>query len=103
MTSIWKCSVLLAVLKRQARKLNSGPSPTTKTRLLSFNRTQTRVVIGLLARYNTQRRHLYLMWLTTLYASGMVQRKKPQSTFCVSVKLWLLVKHAYSGFLLYGP
>ena len=34
--------------QRQARKLISGPSPTSKTRLLSFNRTQSRVVTGLL-------------------------------------------------------
>jgi len=31
--------------------------------LLSFNRTQTRVVTGLLAGYNTLRRHLHIMGL----------------------------------------
>ena len=33
--------------QRQARKINSGHSPTLKIRLLCFNRTQSRVVIGL--------------------------------------------------------
>ena len=41
-----------------------GPSPAAKTRLLSFNRTQSRVVIGLLTGRNTLRRHLSLMRLT---------------------------------------
>ena len=47
-------------IQRQARKLISGPSLTTKTRLLTFNRPQSRVVIGLLTGHNTLRRHLYL-------------------------------------------
>jgi len=47
----------------QARELIAGPSLTTRTRLLSFNRTQSRVVTGLLTGHNTLRRHLYLMGL----------------------------------------
>jgi hypothetical protein len=35
----------------------------TKARFLSFNRTQSRVVIGLLAGHNTLRRHLNVMGL----------------------------------------
>ena len=34
-----------------------------EVRLLSFNRTQTRVVIGLLTGHNTLRRHLHIMGL----------------------------------------
>jgi hypothetical protein len=33
-------------------------------RLLSFNRTQSRVVTGLLTRHNTLRRHLHIMGLS---------------------------------------
>ena len=40
-----------------------GPIPTVKTRLLTFNRIQSRVVTGLLTGHNTLRRHLYIMWL----------------------------------------
>ena len=48
------------------------------------------VISGLLAGHNTLRRHVYWMGLTiSPYAGGVVQRKKPQSTFCVSVKPWL--------------
>ena len=55
--SIWQCDVVLVIL-RQAQKLILVPSPATKTCLLSFNRTQSRVVTGLLTRHNTLRRHL---------------------------------------------
>jgi hypothetical protein len=47
--------------QREAGKLISGLSPTVKTRLLSFNRTHSRVVIGLFIGHNTIRRYFYLM------------------------------------------
>jgi len=47
----------------QARELISGPNLATEAQLLSFNRTQSRVVIGLLTGHNTLRRHLYIMGL----------------------------------------
>jgi hypothetical protein len=50
--------------QRQARKIISGPFPGAKARFLSFNRTQFRVVIGLLTGHNTLRRHLHLMRLS---------------------------------------
>jgi len=85
--------------RRQARKLISDPSPTTKRGLLSFNRTQSRFVLGLLSGHNT---HFHLMGLTNNPSCrGVVQRKKPQSTFCVSVMLWLH-SDMHSGFLLLG-
>jgi hypothetical protein len=49
--------------QRQARELISGPNLVTGARLLSFNRTQSRVVIGLLTGHNTLRRHLHIMGL----------------------------------------
>jgi hypothetical protein len=52
--------------QRQARELISGPNLATGARLLSFNRTQARVVIGLLTGHtcNTMRRHLHIMGLS---------------------------------------
>jgi hypothetical protein len=44
-------------------KTNFGPCLGTKSRFLSFNRTQSRVVTGLLSGHNNQRNHLYLMGL----------------------------------------
>ena len=51
----------LVTTQRQAQKFISGPNPTAKTRLLSFNRTQSRVSTGLLTGHNTLRRHLHIM------------------------------------------
>ena len=50
--------------QRQARELISGPCLGTKATFLSFNRTQSRAVIGLLTGHNTLRRHLHLMGLS---------------------------------------
>jgi hypothetical protein len=49
--------------QRQARELISGPNLATGARLLSFNRTQSRLVIGLLTGHNTLRRHVHIMGL----------------------------------------
>jgi hypothetical protein len=54
----------LAGTQRQARELILGPHIAVKTRLLSFKRTQSRVVIGLLTGHNTLRRHLHIMGLS---------------------------------------
>jgi hypothetical protein len=44
--------------QRQAQKLVSGCNSTTKTRLLTFNRTQSRVVIDLTGHNTLRRRSL---------------------------------------------
>ena len=49
--------------QKQAPELISGPSPTAKTKLLSLNKTQSRVVTSFLSGHNTLRRHLHLMGL----------------------------------------
>jgi hypothetical protein len=50
--------------QRQAPELISGPDLVTRARLLSFNRTQSRIVICLLTGHNTSIRHLYIMGLS---------------------------------------
>jgi hypothetical protein len=75
--------------QRQAWELISGPCRGTKVWLLSFNRSQSKVVTGLLTRHNTLRRHLHLMRLTDNTIAGSVeQRMKPLPTFSVCVRLW---------------
>jgi len=54
----------LSSTQRLAEELILGPGPGAKTRLLSFNGTQSRIVIGLLAGCNTLRRYLHLTGLT---------------------------------------
>jgi len=93
----------LICTQKQTRKLISNPSPTEKTRLLSFNRTQTRVVIGLLSGHNTMRRHLYFMGLiNSPYVGGVEQRRKPQRTFCMKPSLHSDIR-TYLGSLLLNP
>jgi ferredoxin-thioredoxin reductase catalytic subunit len=50
--------------QRPVRELISGPCLGAKARVLSFNRTQSRTVTGLLIGHNTLRRHLHLMGLS---------------------------------------
>ena len=69
------------ITQRQAQYLISGPDLATGARLLSCNRTQPRVVFGLLTRHNTLRRHLRLV-------GNEVLKRKLQSTFRVSVRPW---------------
>jgi hypothetical protein len=49
--------------QRQAQELISGPSLGAKTKVMSFNRTQSRAVTRLLTYHNTLRRLLYLLGL----------------------------------------
>jgi hypothetical protein len=49
--------------QRQARELISGPSLAAKAKLVSFNRTQSRVVTGPLNGHNTLRRHVHIVGL----------------------------------------
>jgi len=50
--------------QRQDQELISGPNLARGAQLLSFNRTQSRIVIGLLTGHNTLGRHLYVMRLS---------------------------------------
>jgi hypothetical protein len=53
----------LGSTQRQARELISGPGLGAKTKVMSYNRAQSRAVIVLLTGRNTLRRHLYLLGL----------------------------------------
>jgi len=49
-----------------ALEMISGPNMASGAWLLSFNRTQSRVVIGLLTGHNTLRRHQHVMRLSNI-------------------------------------
>jgi hypothetical protein len=91
-------------MQRQARKLFSGPSPTTKTRLLFFNRTQSSVVIGLLTGHNTLRRHLHLTGLTnsSLYRKCGTEEETSVHILCECEAL-ASFRHAYQGSFFLDP
>ena len=50
--------------QRQTRELISGPCLGAKASILSFSRTLSRAVTGLLTGHNTPRRHLHLIGLS---------------------------------------
>jgi hypothetical protein len=50
----------LTSTERQDQNLISGPGPSAKTRLLSFNRIQSRVFTGFLTGQDTLRTHQYI-------------------------------------------
>jgi hypothetical protein len=52
--------------QREGREMISSASPAAKTRLFSFNRTQSRVVIGHLTGHKTLRRYLHLIGFTNI-------------------------------------
>jgi len=58
--------------QREARELISAPDLATRARLLSFNRTRSRVVIGLLTGYNTLWRHIYIYIYIYYYSAQYI-------------------------------
>jgi hypothetical protein len=85
---------------RQARELISGPSLSTKVKFSSFNRTQSRVVTGLLTGHNTLRRHLYLLGLldSPLCRGCGVKEETSAHILCEREALASL-RHTYLGSL----
>jgi hypothetical protein len=82
----------------------SGPSPATEARLLSFNRTQSRVVTGLLTRHNTPRRLLNLMGLSNNPPCRKCGTEEETSAhiLCECEALASLI-HAHLGSFFWGP
>jgi len=86
----------LATTQRQVRKSFSDPSPTAKTRLLFFNRTQSRVVTGLPTGHNTLKKHLYL--LLGLINSPLCGRCGADEETSAHVLCGPSLRHNYLGF-----
>jgi hypothetical protein len=82
----------------------SGPPIATKTRLLSFNRTQSRIVIGLLTGHNTLRRHLHIMGLTDspLCRKCGAEEETSADVLCECEAL-ATHRHTYLGSFFLGP
>jgi hypothetical protein len=89
---------------RQAWELISGPCPAAKTRLLSCNRTQSRVVTGLLTGYNTLRWHFYITELTDspLCTRCGAEKKTSAHVLCECEALATL-RHTYLGSFFLDP
>ena len=89
---------------RQTRELILGPCPGTRIKLLSFNRTQSRVITGLLTGYNTLRRHLYLLGLldSPLYKKCAVKEETSTHIHCECEALASL-RHMHLGSFFLEP
>ena len=86
----------LTSTQREAQKLILGPSVTAKTKLLSFNRTQSRVVTGLHTRHNTLRRHLYLMGLiSSPLCSRCAAEEETSAHILCEYEALASLRHAY--------
>jgi len=85
--------------QRQARELISGPDLATGDRLLSFNRTQTKVVIGLLTGHNTLRRLLCITGIGSnpICRSCCTEEETSVHILCECEALASL-RHTYLGF-----
>ena len=84
--------------ERQAWELISGPSLGAKTKVMPFNKTQSRGVIGLLTAHNTLRWHLYLLGLqdNLLCRKCGVMEETSAHILCECEALASL-RHAYLG------
>ena len=90
--------------QRQPRELISGPSLGAKINVMSFNRTQSRAVIGLLTVHNTLRRHVYLLGLQDcpMCRKCGVMEETSDHILCESDALASL-RHAYLGSFFLEP
>jgi hypothetical protein len=78
--------------------LISGPDLATRARLLSFKRTQSRVVVGLLAGYNTLRRHLHVMRLSNNPICGKCGTEEETLVHVLCARKALAaLRHTYLG------
>jgi len=80
---------------KQARKLISWPSSTANSMLLSFDRTQSRVVVCLLTGHYTLRRHFYILRpIDNLLRRRCVAEKETSAHFLDDL---FTLRHTYVG------
>jgi len=85
--------------QRQAHEFILGSSLGTRAKFMTCNRTQSRVVTGLLTGHNTLRRYLHLLGLLTAPCVGSAGwERKPRLTFYVGARLW-----PHSGMRTWAP
>jgi len=88
----------------QARELISGPDLARGSRLLSFNRTQTRAVIALLTGYNTLRRHLHVLGLNdNPTCRKCVTEEETSAHILCEYEALASIRHAHLGSFFLNP
>jgi hypothetical protein len=80
------------------------PKLATRAQLLSFNRTQSKVVIGLLTGHNTLRRHLYVMELNNNLTFGKCGTEEDTSVHILcECEALAPLRHAHMGSFFLAP
>jgi len=88
----------------QDRELISGPDLATRARLFPFNRTQSRIVIGLLTGHNTLRRHLYIRGLSNNPTCRTCGTEEETSFHVLSeCEALASLRHSYLGSFFFEP
>ena len=90
--------------QRQAHEFISGPSLGTRAKFMTFNRTQSRAVTGLLTGHNTLRRHLHLLGLldSPLCRKCGVGEETSAHILC-ECEAPASLRHAYRGSFFWSP
>jgi len=90
--------------QRQAHEFISGPSLGTRAKFMTFNRTQSRVVTGLLTGHKMLRRHLYLLGLldSPLCRKCRVGEETSAHVLC-ECKALASLRHVYLGSFFLEP
>jgi hypothetical protein len=89
--------------QREAQELILGPCLGVKARFLSFNRTQSRTVTGLLTGHNTLRRHLYLMGLSDSSLCRCGAEDESSIHILCECEALVSLRHVYLGSFFFEP
>ena len=83
--------------QREAWKLILGHWLGAKTRFLSFNRTQSRAITGLLTGHNALRRHLHLMGLSDSPLCRCGAQDETSAHILCECEALASLRHVYQG------
>jgi len=90
--------------QRQAQELILGPCLGFKVKFLSFNRTQSRVVTGLLNGHNALRRHFYLLGLIdSQLCRGRGVKEETSAYILCECEALASLSHVYLGSFFLEP
>jgi hypothetical protein len=100
----WAIWWSLGDTQRHARELISGHSLGAKPKVMSFNRTQPRAVIGLFTGHNTLRQHLYLLGLQdSLSCRKCGVMEETSAHILCECETLASIRHAYLGSFFLEP
>jgi hypothetical protein len=89
--------------QRQAQELILGPCLGAKAKSLSFNRTQSRVVTGLLTGHNNLRRHFQLMGLSDSPLYWCTEEDETSAHILCECEALASLRHAHLGSFFLKP